>query len=188
MLAIKNYGHFWSRELVDFGQRGSPGRLLGSTKINSEKDETIDFRNQTGIYCLYSDNREIVYVGQTGRGNQRLLSRLRQHSCGPMRDRWQNFSWFGFRSVEGREISQEADLQSKENVTYAAALDEIEAVLVQLLEPRLNKQGPRWSGAEEYFQWADFDASSLSTLRHEVWVIHENVKRLLEAQGLASEE
>ena len=36
-------------------------------------------------------------------------------------------------------------------------MNEIEAVLLQLFEPKINKQGPKWGGTEEYLQFVDYD-------------------------------
>lgn len=98
MTTIRNFGHYWSRSLIDWGWQGRPGSLLGALRANADESDA-DFRNQIGIYVLYDENREAIYVGQAGRGNSRLFDRLRQHSRGPMRDRWTAFSWFGFLDV-----------------------------------------------------------------------------------------
>ena len=48
--------------------------------------------------------------------------------------------------------------------TNTDALDEVEAVLIQLFEPRLNKQGPRWGSTSDEFlqyvphEWDEADA------------------------------
>ena len=120
-----------------------------------------------GIYVLYNEDREVVYLGQTGSGEQRLFQRLRAHSRGPMRDRWENFSWFGFLKVnKNNELKKpkrgnnDAELSDAVSGSYRDALDESEAVLLQILEPRLNKQGPRWKDAVEYFQFDPFEDES----------------------------
>jgi hypothetical protein len=160
MLAIKCFGHFWSKELVDWGTRGraGAGRLLGY-QLRDRRPFTVDFGEQIGIYVLFSAGREAIYIGQTGAGDQRLLTRLRQHSHGSIRDRWTNFSWFGFRSVNqtGR-LSEHQQPESKCAGSHTDALDEIESVLLQLFEPRLNKQGPRWGeGTEEFLQYVPWE-------------------------------
>jgi hypothetical protein len=174
MLAIKNYGHFWSRELIDWGNRGpgNQGTLKGARSAFAQAAQA-DFRNQIGIYCLFSPLREVVYVGQTGAGDQKLWKRLRQHSRGHLRDRWTNFSWFGFLGVGDQGQLLEAQNPEQPIVgQYASALNEVEAVLLQILEPRLNKQGPRWgNGANEtveYFQFSDHDPTTLESLAEEL--------------------
>jgi hypothetical protein len=92
MFAVANYGHFWRRERVDFGSRGKKSSLLGY--FGPQKDRRkVDFRDQIGIYVLYDEWREVVYIGQAGSGTQRLLSRLRAHTRDHLRDRWAYFSW-----------------------------------------------------------------------------------------------
>ncbi|HTW35635.1 MAG TPA: hypothetical protein VMD53_13535 [Rhizomicrobium sp.] len=43
-----------------------------------------------------------------------------------------------------------------------ALLDQIEGILIAGTEPKLNKQGARWTGAEEYFQFVDDDLETPS--------------------------
>ncbi len=190
MLSIKNYGHYWSRRLVDFGTRGrgNQGSLLGATKVDSIQSEA-DFRHQIAIYCLFDEDREVVYAGQTGKGNQRLLARLRGHSRGQLRDRWTNFSWFGFLDVDEKSqelIDPEDSLEKNISGTHIEALDEMEAVLLQVLEPRLNKQGPRWNAGQkktvEYFQYTDFE----DTDNDDLWEKLIEIEKLLKSSGRES--
>ena len=154
-ITIRNYGHYWSRDLVNWGGRGRgrAGDLSGYIKLN-RRPRVTDFRNQIGIYVLFSGNREVVYLGQTGASDHRLFLRLRDHTTDHLRDRWSNFSWFGFRRVNADgslSDAQHPDARIQGNA--GQALDEIEAVLLQLFEPRLNKQGPRWGDALEFLQY-----------------------------------
>lgn len=164
MLAIRNFGHYWSKDLVSWGTpgRANAGRLLGY-QLRDRRPFVVDFGEQIGIYVLFSNSREPIYIGQSGNGDQRLLARLRQHSQGPLRDRWTNFSWFGFRGVNNTAVlSEHQRPDSRCAGSHADALDEIEAILLQLLEPRLNKQGPKWGDAAEYLQdvpWQHGEAS-----------------------------
>lgn len=160
MLAIRNFGHFWNRELVNWGSqgRGGTGDLMGFVR----KDRIavpVNFREQIGIYVLYTQNREVVYVGQAGSGTQRLFLRLRQHCRDHLRDRWTHFSWFGFRGInQDCSLSERHDPDSRCDATNREALHEIEAVLLQLFEPRLNKRGPNWGdGTVEYFQYLPWE-------------------------------
>lgn len=197
MLAIVNYGHFWSRELIDWGSTGAgnKGRLRASTKAGSTK-WTADFREQIAIYALFNEDREAVYVGQTGSGKQRLFHRLRQHSRGQLRDRWSNFSWFGFlepskkghlappkRAAKQSDAINNGDTESRAlsadiEGSFREALDEIEAVALQLLEPRLNKQGPKWKGAKEYFQFdPEGPEPSRTELMHKIESLSEQLRQ-----------
>lgn len=167
MATIRNFGHYWSRELIDWGWQGAAGSLLGALRPNAEESDA-DFRNQIGIYVLYDENREAVYVGQAGRGNNRLFDRLRQHSRGPMRDRWTSFSWFGFLDVGDDGYLIERDEASIPAHPHTDALDQFEAVLLQVIEPRLAKRGPNWNGTREYFQFVEEEATTLDHLWEEL--------------------
>ncbi len=104
---IKNYGLFWKRDAVWWGQQGNttnPGNLFG---VLEHGQDAINFREQIGFYALYDihDNRDIcdprdffnnptacpdpnthyghrdklIYCGYSGSGKiQRLLKRLSQ--------------------------------------------------------------------------------------------------------------
>ncbi|MEL7429948.1 MAG: GIY-YIG nuclease family protein [Pseudomonadota bacterium] len=154
-ITIRNFGHYWSRNLVNWGARGrnNNGDLLGY--VTKERVPRVtDFRDQIGIYVLFDEHREVVYLGQTGNGNRRLFLRLRDHTRDHLRDRWTNFSWFGFRSVNGDGSFREGqNPDSKIQGKNTDSLDEIEAILLQLFEPRLNKQGPKWRTTDEYLQY-----------------------------------
>ncbi|MEO0963192.1 MAG: GIY-YIG nuclease family protein, partial [Pseudomonadota bacterium] len=64
---------------------------------SASQDNTVDFRQQRGIYVLYDGNFNIVYVGQAGAGNQDLFGRLKNHLTDHLASRWSLFSWFGVR-------------------------------------------------------------------------------------------
>jgi hypothetical protein len=163
MLAIRNFGHFWSRDLVDWGTPGwgGAGSVLGYRLVDL-KPSVVDFRDQIAVYVLFTAEREVVYIGQTGAGNQRLFSRLRHHSRRELRDRWSNFSWFGLRAVNRNgTLSSQQQPDSRVKGSNQRALDEVESVLLQLFEPRLNKQGPRWGAkTTEFYQYVPWEWES----------------------------
>ena len=155
MPIIKNYGLRWTREKVQWGARGkgNEGRLTG--KLATLKSSTeVDFRKQIGIYVLYEPGFSPVYIGQAGMGNSRLFQRLKNHTNDHLRDRWVAFSWFGFRDVnQDCSLSDKHNREALTSIKYSDALGEIEGVLIQVLEPRLNRQGPKWQQtASEYVQ------------------------------------
>jgi hypothetical protein len=166
MTTIRNFGHYWSRDIIDWGWKGRPGSLLGAFRPNAEESDA-DFRNQIGIYVLYDENREAIYVGH----------RLRQHSRGPMRDRWTAFSWFGFLDVGPDGYLIEREDSAIPAHTHTNALDQFEAILLQVIEPRLAKRGPNWNGTAEYFQFVEEEATTLEHLWHEM----QEMKALLGA-------
>ena len=148
---IKAFGLFWKADRVDWGTRGPgrAGRLMGA-RGRGGGAQAVDFRQQHGIYALYSDF-ELVYVGQTG-ANTGLLGRLNGHRSDHLADRWDRFSWFGTRRVlTTGELAKGA---SAPTVQRKQGLDIIEAVTIAIAEPRLNLQRGNWSGAgaEQYFQ------------------------------------
>jgi hypothetical protein len=155
MLAIKNFGHFWSREKVFWGWPKTEGDLKGELWRN--RKVVVNFRDQIGIYGLFNSDREIVYVGEAGIGNKRLFSRLKDHRSDHLRDRWVYFSWFGLRDYkENGELwgfdKPETWIRRKRN---RDALLETESVLIQLIEPSLNKQGAKWVDTVEFLQHID---------------------------------
>lgn len=143
-MLICNYGLFWKVEDVFWGKQNNRGDLRGYNSKHSE----VDFSAQTGIYVLYADYR-IVYVGQTGAGNQRLLKRLNDHQWDHLSGRWNKFSWFGLRWVTNRhKLSADA---AGANTKRQIALNHIEAVLIHAAEPSLNRQGGKWGRDVEHF-------------------------------------
>jgi hypothetical protein len=147
---ITTYGLFWKAAAVYWRERGSGnrGQLLGS-KTQSSKAVIVDFREQRGIYALYA-GYELVYIGQTGAGKDRLLLRLRSHLSDHLVERWDRFSWFGTRWVtKQRRLSADT---TAAHPAMAELLNKLEAVAVAIAEPRLNLQRGRWGDAEQYFQ------------------------------------
>ncbi len=158
MGAIKCYGDFWDREGVNWSPRSAGIELNGRRRRT--KAEKINFRHQIGIYALFDRDRKIVYVGQTGRGDRAsLFGRLRRHRFGRLRDRWTHFSWFGLKGV-----LEDGELEDfhEQTVGKEVVLDELEAILIHLVEPPLNRQGAKWAGAVEFVQWDDKDPRVMS--------------------------
>ena len=113
-----------------------------------------DFRQQIGVYVLYDDYR-VVYVGQAGSGNNDLYSRLKNHLTDHLADRWNKFSWLGIRKVNknGSLAKQQGELNR--NLKSDEVLDLIEGLMINVLEPPLNKQGARWKDIDQYRQIAE---------------------------------
>ena len=112
----------------------------------------INFRYQKGVYVLFTQTREVVYVGQVGAGERAgLYGRLRAHTMNRRRERWTHFSWFGVCAANF-ETKALCDYKSQGSQNATSVLDELEGILIHLLEPRLNRQGPKWKGISEYLQ------------------------------------
>ena len=153
MPIIKNYGFLWDRKHFYRGAGSDKGHLRGWTKGN--KDQKIDFRKQIGVYVLYDTNQSIVYVGQAGSGNATLFGRLKAHEKDALWNRWEYFTWVGFKDMNATngELSQRQDVNSNvSGFSYADALNEIEGILIEVIEPKLNKRSGNLKGAAEYFQ------------------------------------
>lgn len=147
---IKSYGLHWHEKHISWGRRGGEaGSLLGCASRKDNANE-VDFSQQRGIYVLYADY-DLVYIGQTGARNNRLLSRLRSHKNDHLSERWNRFSWFGLLRVKNtHELA--LDAQSV-NVTVDIALNILEAVSIAISEPKLNLQRGKWSEATQYYQY-----------------------------------
>ncbi|MBK5186108.1 GIY-YIG nuclease family protein [Paraburkholderia domus] len=114
----------------------------------------MDFREQRGIYALYA-GYDLVYVGQTGAGDDRLFKRLKAHRSDHLSERWDRFSWFGTQWVTVKHyLSNDT---AAVHQTVEAALNMLEAVSIAIAEPRLNLQRGRWSDATQYYQYWDRD-------------------------------
>jgi hypothetical protein len=148
---IRSYGLFWKSDEIFWGKQKNPGSLLGA-KSQSSKAITIDFREQRGIYALYADY-ELVYIGQTGAGTDRLFNRLKFHLSDHLVERWDRFSWFGTQWVtkQHKLATDTAQVHQK----MPKALNILEAVTIAIAEPRLNLQRGRWGDAEQYYQVRD---------------------------------
>ncbi len=154
-MLIQNYGLFWHIDRVIWGEPGVTGELLGYRTI---ADGDVDFRYQRGVYALYDEAFNLVYVGQAGyNDNARLYDRLNRHRKDHLAERWQRFSWFGLDPIRGAKQKKYV----KETVPSASdipvLLNHIEGVLIAVAEPRLNLQKGRFGAAVQYYQsdWSD---------------------------------
>ncbi|WP_428487111.1 GIY-YIG nuclease family protein [Rhodopila sp.] len=180
MPLIKNYGLFWKAENVYWGQvgAGNVGHIKGFTAGNAQR--TVDFSQQVGTYVLYADYK-LVYVGQTGVGNNRLRARLAQHRRDHLAGRWNQFSWFGFRWVRSPNLEDDLAVLAA-NVppdTFDVMMNQLEAILIYAAEPPLNRQGgPFGQDVDQYLQYRDRDAlgPTEQQILRELWV-HLNESR-----------
>jgi hypothetical protein len=148
---IKSYGVHWRADRVNWGKQGpkNQGTLLGAAS-KSSRAVPVDFRKQRGIYALYADY-ELVYVGQTGAGKDRLFKRLKSHRFDHLSERWNRFSWFATQWVTKQHKLSIDTAQLTGSVE--STLNLLEAVSIAISEPRLNLQRGRWADATKYFQY-----------------------------------
>ena len=149
MSAIQNFGLLWEKKYICVGWKTVPGHLKG---WRERRKREADFRGQAGVYILYDKDMIPVYVGQAGRGNNTLITRLRNHFDDHIWNRWVYFSWFGLKKVN-KDGSLSNKYDNSNSITEV--LNDIEGVLILGIEPKLNKQGPTFNGAEQWWQVID---------------------------------
>ena len=135
---------------MDWGRRGPGGSASFRGVMVGNQKRQVDFLEQMGIYVLYDRFEQPVQIGQS----KNLFSRLKQHRKDHLRNRWSLFTWFGFYKVgAGHELLvKDVGTELNRQITLGAGLDEMEAILIQVLEPRLNRRGSNWKETEEYLQ------------------------------------
>lgn len=70
-ILISNVGFFWREDHIFWGAGKNAGSLLGVPAKNL-RAAPINFREQSGIYVLYSDYK-VIYVGQCGLGKSKVI-------------------------------------------------------------------------------------------------------------------
>jgi len=131
----------WQRQSVIWS--GSPTLLgqQGSSAIN------VNFAAQQGVYLLH-DGHRVIYVG---RAADTMFARLKAHTTGRLDGRWDRFSWFGIRGVTADGHLTDPVRDWTQNVV----LETMEAVLIESLEPPLNRRRGDNFSAAEYNQTPD---------------------------------
>lgn len=153
-MLVRAYGLFWSRDEVDW-QPGAGGhfRLLGRVGSKAAKLRVVDFRDQRGLYVLYSKHGP-YYVGIVTRGL--LGRRLRQHTLDEHGSRWDRFSWFGFRQVlRSKNLDGTCRLRELAESAFGSpigVISSLESVLIQVLGTPGNTKHGRFPDAEQWEQ------------------------------------
>lgn len=139
--ALRAFGMLWDRHQVVW--TGKP-RLLGRQGFGASE---VNFADQVGVYLLH-DRERVIYVG---RASDTLFVRLKAHTVDRLGGRWDRFSWFGLRSVGPDGKLAEPSVAW----THLVVIETLEALLIESLEPPLNrKRGDNFSGVE-YLQNED---------------------------------
>lgn len=127
--------------------------LLGRQGERKPKLQLADFRKQSRLYILYG-NYGPYYVG-LARENS-MGGRLRRHLNDRHADKWNRFSWFGFRSVltkrDERGLRELKTLRTKAGGRMHQQIGELEALLIRALGLENNYAKMRFPGAQPWKQ------------------------------------
>lgn len=177
MSNVQCYGLFWDYSLVELDNYWALGWKPTYQSWRYEPDDPeISANQQAGIYVLQNAKREIVYIGQSGRGKMKLGDRLWSHTRNQNRGRWSHFSWFGLdqpalhkdydKNAKAEDTkTNEGDPADVLKTDVEIALNELEAILITVCEPPMNKRGGDWGEAKEYLQWSNY----AHTTNGELW-------------------
>ncbi len=158
-MLIKAYGLFWREDEVDWSPgQGKLFRLLGRKGSNLPGLRVADFRYQHGLYVLYGDYGP-YYVGLTYTS---LGKRLKDHRHDAHGGRWTRFSWFGFRKVQEKTLSDQtrmlAPLALKTLTTSPkGAIADVEALLIMALGCPANTNNMNFKQAAQWEQISEDD-------------------------------
>lgn len=155
-MLIRAYGLFWSADEVNWHPgSGSRGQfmLIGRQGKNRPKLQLADFRRQSGLYILYG-NYGPYYVG-LARENS-LGGRLKRHLSDRHADRWDRFSWFGFRMVltkrDAQGLRELRTLSARARGRMHNQIGELEALLISALGLENNLAKMKFPGAKPWIQ------------------------------------
>lgn len=159
-MRVTSYGLFWREDEIDWhpgtGVRDS-FRLLGRIGSNRRGLRVADFRHQQGIYILYDDYGP-SYVGLTR--NQGLGKRLKDHKTDHLKNRWDRFSWFGFRPLLPPDatpgVIELGNPQTDVSEDTSTTIGDLEALLIRAIGPKRNRQYMSFDHAERWTQ-IDYD-------------------------------
>ena len=145
--ALGAFGMFWERNAVIWS--GASVRLLGRAGAGAAAAKPVDvnFAEQVGVYLLH-DRERVIYVG---RATTSLFSRLKNHTVDRLRARWNRFSWFGLRAAKEDGTLKEVAVRWTKDVVF----ETMEAVLIEALEPPLNRKRGDNLDSIEYIQIPD---------------------------------
>ena len=144
-MPFQNCGLDWQWDKSIFNRH----EMLGKTG----KKEPVNFYYQLGIYTLQK-NDKVLYVGKAC-GNDGIGWRLAGHAgyAGPhsadKKGKWNRFSWFGMYPVGVRGLLKRSNVR----MATKAVISDIEALLIYLVDPELNKAPGKYKHMTEFFQY-----------------------------------
>ena len=158
---ISAFGMYWRRDAVAW--KNNP-RLWGFSKEFADK---VDFGGQRGIYLLH-DGRDVIYVGRST--DNSIGKRLLDNTKNRLSFRWDRFSWFGLNPVgEGGALGAMPASYSANNMIAT-----LEAILIEAMEPRLNRQRGQELEAFEFFQHEDPELKTAKLMTDVASVLAKN--------------
>ena len=158
---IKAFGMFWRRDKVQWTTQKPT--LFGEQLSGSDQ---VNFSDQAGVYLLHDQTR-VVYVGQAGVDGS-LGARLYAHTRNRLSGRWDRFSWFGVRKVNNKDGSL-ADIPES-RIEYGSFIGAFEAVLIEGLEPPLNRRAGEGFGFTESIEWHQKEDPMIVEKRNRAWL------------------
>ncbi len=155
-MLIRSYGLFWERDEVNwFPGQGRTFVVAGRMNKNLPGLRLADFRDQRGIYVLYSDYGP-YYVGLTIESG--IGSRLRDHCKNGHANGWRRFSWFGFCDVAPASSKNLYDelrpYKRHAKVDTDTVIEDIEALMIRTMGPT-NQNEMNFHDAECWTQVPD---------------------------------
>lgn len=164
---IKAFGMYWQRDAVDWAP--TKPDLWGIKETTTTR---VNFAEQRGVYLLH-DIREVIYVGKVT--DQPLSSRLRYHTQYRLRGRWDRFSWFGIIPVLDSGALGKAD-KIPDNASLL--ITTMEAVLIEAMEPRLNRRrGDTDMESIEFLQYRDPTLESQAFLKKAMEMVNTQAQK-----------
>jgi len=142
---IGAFGMYWDRNKVNWRSRKLLGVQMSGSKI-------IDFSEQIGVYILY-DGQRPIYVG---RSESSIIERLYSHTKGKLSSRWNRFSWFGIYSVNANG-TLDKEISRKISLSGDGVVKVMEAILIEAMEPPMNRRRGDKMDDFEYIQALDLD-------------------------------
>jgi hypothetical protein len=82
--------------------------------------------------------------------------------------RWDRFSWFGVRKVNNKDGSL-ADIPES-RIEYSSFIGALEAVLIEGLEPPLNRRTGEGFGSTESIEWHQKEDPMIVEKRNRAWL------------------
>lgn len=168
-ILVKNYGLFWEHDKVNWNKKPS---LQGYVS----KDKLCCFDQQIGIYVLYNENKEILYVGQAGVGNATLLSRLKAHNKDHLEGWWTYFSWFGLFKPDAKGSKLVNVSKEKFHAERNELLDSLEGIMIAAINPKMNKQGEKLG--KRFKQYVKLETTETKKLLDQIETLNNRLEKM----------